>query len=204
MQLWRGLGRGDRFLTAEIGDLERAKAPISTTTSTFTASNFGFDGYAAITVRPGTRAVIWNETEQEITFLPGAKWKIFKRQKMKNPVEGVGGKVEFVNVEIGDADDPDFATMLGMGMDFDSRRAAHLAALEARAARTGRRPMSPERIARWLDCGAQGSIALGEDGQAKNPLDQPALDWSRKQIAESKARIEAAKKREAAKKPRSG
>ena len=94
----------------------------------------------------------------------------------------------------GDADDPDFATMRGMGLDFESHRAAL-------AARTGRRPMSPERIARWLDCGAQGSIALGEDGQAKDPLDQPALDWSRKQIAESKARIAAAEKREAAEKP---
>ena len=113
--------------------------------------------------------------------------------------DGDQQRQRFVNVIVEDMDDPDFATILGM--DFDSHRAAHRAAL---AARTGRRPMSPERIARWLDCGAQGSIALGEDGQAKNPLDQPALDWSRKQIAESKARVAAAEKREAAKNSRGG
>ncbi len=162
--LWRGISDEEPLIAAAAGDDWTAKSPISTSTEAATATNFGSGGVMAVHVKPGTRGVIWNAVEQEITLMPGTQWRVIKTQGTRV----FGQRIRFINVEVWDGESD---KMEGVKKSSNSA-----------AAQDPRRPRRKSSTAeRWAD-ESKGFVRLNADGTARDPNEQAQLDRSRAQL----------------------
>ena len=175
--LWRGLSvRSDDLGKAATGDTGIYEAPVSTTTAVLETGQFGSGALAAIRVKKGTRGVIWNDVELEVTLLPGTRWRVTKTETVM--IDGEEKRLINVEVEGGDYDSK-FAKIEGMAAN--AKDPEHP---------PGWRPShdyTPEEIAerqKRLDSEDSTFIKLkpGTDYEAADPRDQPRLDRTLAQL----------------------
>ena len=162
--LYRGIGFKDPLLNAAEGDIDFFPTPLSTATTTYTPFNFASEAYVVMHLKPGVRGVVWNAIEQEVTLLPGARWRVIKTQKFKHN----GLSMRLINVEV----DP------GRQSDVDGKMDGMPDKAKSSQDFRRDRPFRKSTMAERVLSESQAMIRLDPDdpSRALDPADQPALD----------------------------